>query len=330
MTTYASIDLGSHTARLLVSRKTGDPGLIRPLVRKRAYIRLAEGFDDQRKGTIKRAAIDRTLNALEEFASIARRFDVDTIHAVSTGVMRKAVNRDRLLNLIYDRTGVKVEVISGEEEARLTGKGVLHALNIEDGPFVIFDFGGGSTEFLFGKKADMRAKSIPLGAMILTQRYLPSDPPEEMDIETLVKYVDGVLEETFPRQTRPVNDGLLAGTGGTVTTLAAMIHRIEMEDMGPERMNGLILKRERIEDLFARMKTLPLIERLKLPGLDRGRVDVILAGSLVVMRILHFFKASEMLVSLSDLLEGILIDRLSGSAFNPRGQSPCAASRVQG
>ncbi|MBW1767305.1 MAG: Ppx/GppA family phosphatase [Deltaproteobacteria bacterium] len=310
MTNLASIDIGSHTARLLVSRQTGNSGLFRPLVRKRAYIRLAEGLDDQGRAAIRPDSIDRTLSALEDFATIAREFSVDTILAVSTGVVRKAANRDDFLNLIYNHTGIKVKLISGEEEARLTGKGVLHSLDIHGTPFMIFDLGGGSTEFVFGDGKDKRVKSIFLGAMTLTQKYLTSDPPEERSIEALEKHVGKLLQQAFPPHAYSGNDHLLVGSGGTVTTLAAMIHSVETKEISPDRMNGLILKREWLEDIVQQIKTMTITERLKLTSLDEGRADVILAGSIVVIRILHFFKSVKMVVSLSDILEGILIEHL--------------------
>jgi exopolyphosphatase/guanosine-5'-triphosphate,3'-diphosphate pyrophosphatase len=312
MKNLASIDIGSHTARLLVAQKVGYSRPFRPLFRERAYIRLAEGFDDQGEKMIKPEAIDRALNALEDFAAIVRKFNVENTYAVSTGVVREAANRDYFLNLIYDQTGIEVKAISGEEEARLTGKGVLHSLEIQGRPYMIFDLGGGSTEFFIGEKEERIVKSIPLGAMILTQKFLNSDPPGEEAIESLVKHVDKVLQKTFSWNNHSASDFLPVGTGGTVTTLAAMIYGIHTRDINPERMNGLILERERLEDLFSRIKTMTIKERLKRPGLDQGRADVILAGSLVVIRVLHFFNAFQMMVSLSDLLEGILIAYLQG------------------
>ena len=311
MTNLASIDIGSHTARLLISRKIGAPVLFNPLIRRRTYIRMAEGFEDQGKKTINPAAIDRVLNSLKDFASATRKYNVDNTYAISTGVMRRAVNRDHLLNLIYEHTGFKVKVVSGDEEARLTGKGVLHSLNIQGEPFVIFDLGGGSTEFIFGRNDVADVTSIPLGAMILTQRFLTSDPPDKDSIEALSRYVDKALKKVFSGKTYIKNDHLLVGTGGTVTTLAAMIYGIDPKVISPSGMNGLILKRALIEELFSRMKTQAINERLKLTGLDRGRADVIIAGSIVVIRILHFFKSLQMTVSLSDLLEGILIENLA-------------------
>jgi len=311
MTYIASIDIGSHTARLLVSQTVGDSRLFRPILRKRAYIRLAEGFHDQENEILKPKAIDRTQNALEDFAFIAGKYNVDSIHAVSTGVVRRAANREDLLNRIYEHSGIKVKIISGEKEARLTGKGVLHSLDIDDRPFMIFDLGGGSTEFIFGDIEHTSVKSVPLGAMILSQKFLTTDPPEDMAIDALEKSVDEFLQKAFTEKSHFGNDCLFVGTGGTVTTLAAMIYGIDIKDINPDKMNGLILKTDRIKDLFMRLRVLTIGQRLNLPGLDPGRADVILAGTMAVIRISRFFKSTQMMVSLSDILEGILVDNLS-------------------
>lgn len=307
----ASMDIGSHTARLLVAQSIGPPELLEPLFRKRVYIRLAEDFHISSRGTLQPEAIGRTLKSLEDFASLAREYGVESTHAVSTGVVREASNRDEFVRLIYERTGIQVKVISGQEEAWLTEKGVLHALNMENRPFMIFDLGGGSTEFIYGKRDYRKVKSIPLGAMVLTQKYLTSDPPQRARIEALGKEVDRLLRVSFSKYPH-VKDGLLVGTGGTVTALAATIYALDTEEISPKRMNGLILEREQLEDLFSRIKTMTRNERLKLLGLDRGRAEVIPAGCIAVIRILRFLRSARMVICLSDLLEGILIAYLQG------------------
>ncbi|UCB50334.1 MAG: Ppx/GppA family phosphatase [Deltaproteobacteria bacterium] len=311
-TSLASMDIGSHTARLLVAQRIGAPKLFEPLFRKRVYIRLAQDFPTDMKGALKPEAIARTLNALEDFASVARRYGVENTRAVCTGVVREASNRDEFLRLIYNRTGMEVEIISGEEEAWLTEKGVLHGLGMENRPSIIFDLGGGSTEFICRERDSRKVKSVPLGAVVLTQKYLTSDPPKKERVEALGKAVDRLLGVAFSEYPCPRNEGPLVGTGGTVTTLAAMIYAIDAEEIRPERMNGLILETEPLEDLFARLRTMTTRERLKLSGLDPGRADVIPAGCLAVSRILRFFKSPRMVVCLSDLLEGILIAYLKG------------------
>jgi len=305
----ASIDLGSHTARLLVARWEG--GRLENLLRKRAYIRLAQDFESPQSRTLKQAGIERALRALGEFQSDIEEYDAKRTRAIATGVVRAAENRDLFLDLVREKTGIQVEVISGEEEAGLSGLGIRHALDLGGRPFTAFDLGGGTTEFLLVRdKGDTRALSLPLGAMIMTQRHLVSDPPKMREIDSLKKDTGALLLKALPEDIRGYP---LVGTGGTVTTLAAMVHRVDVQAISPERMNGILLHVQQLEELLNQMKPLSVDKRAALPGLDPGRADVILAGSLVVTEILNFFHSSEMMVSLTDLLEGALLDMLGVS-----------------
>lgn len=328
-TILASIDIGSHTARLLVCKKNGVSKGIRPLLRERAYIRLAEDFYSQGKRAIQPEATERALKALGEFASIVEKMGAENIRAVCTGVVREAENRDDFLNQIFERTGIQAHILSGEEEARLTARGVLQAFSVQGRVSMIFDLGGGSTEFIYGEGDHQEIQSLPLGAMVLTQRYLVSDPPGEEEMGALEQDVDDVLSRAFEGHLE--GDGLVVGTGGTVTTLGAMLHHMDIEEISPKRMNGLKLRREQIEGLFERLKTMTFDERLKLQGLDRGRADVIPAGCAVVLRILQFIKAREMVVCLSDLLEGLAIEdsdfSVQSSGKTPRGALLLAPER---
>jgi exopolyphosphatase/guanosine-5'-triphosphate,3'-diphosphate pyrophosphatase len=310
--TLASIDIGTHTARLLVASKSGPQGFLRPLFRKRAYIRLAAGFDYSGKKTIQSSAIDRTLAVLEDFSFSIRKFNPYSVNAVATGVVRQAINRNEFLSRICQRTGIRVRVVTGNEEARLTMKGVLHGLGIKASPFFIFDLGGGSTEFLLGGEGMTAIRSLPLGAVILTQEYLQSDPPEEAEIDKLSSHIDRCLEELNLGGDGGRDQCRIIGTGGTMITLAAMLYSMPDTEIIPERINGSVLKRQQIEALFNKIRALALTERLRLPGLDQGRVDVIVAGSLIVLRILNYIKSLKVVVSMSDLLEGILIDCFEG------------------
>ena len=308
----ASIDVGSHTARLLIVRASGDTGGMRQLVRKRVYIRLAEGFDTSRNKIIQPEAMARALDAVWGFSRDVGRFDVSQIRAVATGVVREATNGKEFLDRILERAGVRVRLISGAEEALLTAKGALHPLKLPPDAFLVFDLGGGSTEFFFGSAGATTVRSVPLGAVILKTQYLKSDPPKSSEVDALSKHVDRCLEESKPEVSTFPNGFFVVGTGGTVTTLAAMIHDVPPEEITPERMNGLVLGRQEIETLFGEIRNLSVEQIGKLPGLDEGRADVMVAGSLAAIRILHFCGAHHMTVSLSDLLEGIVIKHLTG------------------
>lgn len=305
----ASLDLGSHTARMLIAERVEGPERFRSLARERAYIRLADGTGPEE--TITPGAIHQTLKALRRFSRVARKYGVKRIHGVATGIMRRASNRDSLLDLIRRETGIQARVITGEEEAVLTSAGVLHCLERGDGPYGIFDLGGATTEFFAGAGQASLAVSLPLGAMTLTREFLPSDPPLDRELDALTGRVDATLTGNISgRMSLIRGGGVLVGTGGTVTTLGVMIHRISPGEITPERINGLILGGQAVEAVFTRLKGMPTGERARLQGLDQGRADVILAGTLVVLRIMHFLGSSQITVSMSDILEGILLSVL--------------------
>jgi exopolyphosphatase/guanosine-5'-triphosphate,3'-diphosphate pyrophosphatase len=314
----ASIDIGTHTARILIVRQTGPPEFFRPLFRKRTYIRLGEDFDYLEGKGIHANGVARAARALQGFSRHIEEHDVHTVLAVATGIVREASNRDQFLGFICENAGfnLKVRAIGGDEEAILTGQGVLHALGIQKGPFLIFDLGGGSTEFLVGGKGEPKAASIPIGAVTLTQKFLKVDPPDPKEIIFLSNHIDDCLKGLGALNSRSVGSCTkncpLIGSGGTVTTLAVMLNRILPQEIVPDRINGLVLKRSAIEALFDKMKTAGLKERLELSGLDRGRAGVVLAGTLVVLRLLYFLKLSHMTASLSDLLEGIIVRYFEG------------------
>jgi len=307
---YASIDIGTHTARLLVACNPGIGEPLKPLARKRAYIRLGEGFSSHRGKTIQVGAVDRTLAVLDDFLQYLESFDIHDVQAVATGVVRDATNKDAFLELIRSRTGLQVKPISGEEEAFLTAKAVMAALGVRSRPFLVFDLGGGSTEFFLSTEDAHVVRSIPIGSLVLKAAFLESDPPKDGQVEALSRHIDKMLEDLGLE----ANGWRLwvAGTGGTVTTLAAMLHNVYLGNIVPERINGLTLKVRRLEGLFQEIRRLPYGERLKMPGLDPDRAEVIVAGCLAVIRILYFLGALQLTVSMSDLLEGILIRYTEG------------------
>ena len=300
----ASIDLGSHTARLLIARQVLSLGCLRPLVRKRAYIRLAEGFEPGEKKIIGPDAFSRVLKVMKEFSCLLADFDVRRVYGVATGIIRGAINRDQFLDYIYEQTNIRIGLISGEREAQLSGKGALSALNIKGGPFLVFDLGGGTTEFFYENRGKVEAKSVPLGAVVLTNEFIRTDPPYETELDFVSRKIDKCLINAhmeFPRES------VVIGTGGSVTTLAAIFSRISTDAISPERVNGLKLTLPRVTEYFEEMRNMNVEQRMAIPGLDPARADVIVAGTLVVMKIMRFFGAFEVIVSMSDLLEGLLI-----------------------
>ena len=289
----ASIDLGSHTARLLIAGMKNPGGIPEPLVRKRTYLYLARDFDPALK-RISAEATARAVKVLKEFSREIAHYRVKGIVAVATGVVRKATNGEAFLKEIFEKCGLRVSVISGEAEALLTGKGALGALGIKDPPFFVFDLGGGTTEFMCRNKDDPVLKSVPLGAMLLTNTFLASDPPVEKEMTALAAHIDRTLGRECPSFPP---EGVVIGTGGTVAALCAMQNGVLLNNMVPEKMNGLALNRFQVESCLEKMWPLTETQRVERLGLDPGRATVMVAGAVVVARILRHLETDGLLVS---------------------------------
>jgi len=250
------------------------------------------------------AAAARAAGVLTEFAGLMRDYGVDRYRAVATGIIREAMDRDRFLAHIREETGIQIEVISGEREALLSGRGAVTALGIRRS-YLVFDLGGGTTEFLQERGGMPTPCSISLGAAVLTKRCIRSDPPDKQELDAISSEIDQRLKEAGIRKGEHMT---VVGTGGTVTALAALIDRVPADDITPEQLNGRVLAFSQLETSLEQMKALKSEERVARLGLDRGRADVIVAGVLVVMGILRFMGVRELTVSMSDLLEGLLIE----------------------
>jgi exopolyphosphatase / guanosine-5'-triphosphate,3'-diphosphate pyrophosphatase len=308
MNTIASIDLGSHTARLLIARVEDGCGTIEPLLRKRSYLYLAKDFDPVLK-EISTEASARAITVLRDFSRAIKDWQAQHVVAVATGVVRKAVNRDLFLKAVFEETGLRVTVITGEEEALLTGKGALRALGIKKPPFFVFDLGGGTTEFFCHCEEGRWVNSVSLGAMMLTNAFLAVDPPTQKEMKALVEHID----ETLDRKCLPFAlNGPVIGTGGTVAALCALQNGISQHAIVPERINGLALGLFEVESSLEKMRRLTTAQRIERLGLDSGRARVLVAGSAVVARLLRYLKVNELQVSMSDLLEGAVMEFLEG------------------
>jgi len=313
MDPLASIEIGSNSIRMLIAEKGNSDSPLRPVLRRRVITRLGEDFNRKEIGTIKSGAMVRSLAALKDLFGIASQCGVSSPIVVATGVVREAVNRNEFIALIAETLGHTVNIVSGQEEADLTFRGVLSPLNHRGEPLVIFDLGGGSTEFVWVSNGERKSVSIELGAVILTEDYLIADPPKDAEIFHLIRHIEDTFKARLdPLKVRGKGEFSIIGTGGTTVTLAAMIHGIAEDDFNETEISGLKIGRKDVGLLFEKMKGMTGAERLNLKGLEIGREDIIVAGSLMVTKIMDYFEKGEIIVSYSDLLEGILLNYMEG------------------
>lgn len=312
MSRVAAIDCGTNSIRLLVADVTESfDGLkdLRDLHREMRIVRLGKGVDAT--GRLDPDALERTRVALVDYAVAARRKGAERIRMVATSATRDASNREDFFAMVRDTLGVEAEIISGDEEARLSFVGAVGDLDPDDGPFVVTDVGGGSTEVVVGRLSDgvaevSAARSVDMGSVRLTERCLPSDPPSEDEVAAARVVAAQVLGEAFAAV--PV-EGVRTwvGVAGTITTLSGIAQELPAYD--PEAVHLSRLSRDdlhRVADLLIRS---PRAEREKHGALHPGRVDVIGAGSLVVQALADELHAragiDRVVVSEHDILDGI-------------------------
>jgi exopolyphosphatase/guanosine-5'-triphosphate,3'-diphosphate pyrophosphatase len=311
----AGIDIGTNTIRLLVADTSETTH--RELYSGRTITRLGQDLD--RTGMLAPEAQERSLKAIEEFSHIIGRYSVARIAAVGTSALRNAANAAEFIAAVRKRTGIEITIITGDDEARLTLLGVRRALSRgkrgEEDPLasaLVIDIGGGSTELIAtvqGKVETMT--SIPLGAVYLTERYLKNDPPLKDEMDSLRRVVNkeldtGEREAFHGRDVRNSFVKNVAGTAGTITTLAAMDQALTEYD--PAKINGYILTRSSLDRLVNKLSVSTLDARRTIAGLEAGREDIILAGAVVAQEIMERCEARQMLVSDWGLREGIVFD----------------------
>ncbi|RLF61438.1 MAG: hypothetical protein DRN37_01045 [Thermoplasmata archaeon] len=303
----ASIDLGTHTARLLIAEWDEAYQRIIPIARYRTYVHLGDAFHgtNHHDGNLSMSAAVRVVNAFREFNRAVHEFGVETTIAAATGVIRQAGNRDEFLRVLKEETGIDVRVMSGEEEARLTVTGVSHAIHRGNDPHLVVDLGGGSTEFVLVQEHVWQTWSIAVGASVLTERFLHTDPPGKQAAWSLRKFIRQHLVIELDRT--PLQQVIsMVGTGGTIVTIGALVHNISGNNLDPDHVNGLEVARGSIQELLAQTIALKRQERVRRYGLDGWRAHVFPAGLLLAAEIMDFFGMDQLTVCFSDILEGLI------------------------
>ena len=301
MKKFASIDIGSNTVRLLVM-EADDTGSFKKVNSKRVICRLGEGINSEKRLLPHR--MELTLEVLQRFRDQCRKYGDIPIQVVATSAVREASNREEFVHLAREQAGLDVQVISWEEEARLTVEGVFWRLP-SSGKTLIFDIGGGSTEFIFSQDKQVLASAgTSLGVVRLTEQFISQHPTDAREYENLKNHIREQLNRVLFRLDSPSPEKLI-GTAGTVTTLAAMDHNIFPYD--PEKIHGLVLPLENIQRLFENLKSKSLEQRLEIPSLERGREDLIIAGTVLILETMQTFNCSHLTVSEYSLREGVLL-----------------------
>ncbi len=292
----AAIDCGTNSVRLLVRDVPGAE-----LHREMRVVRLGQGVDAT--GSLHPDALERTRVALVDYAAVCTDLGVEQTRMVATSATRDASNRADFVAMVEQALGITPEVISGEEEAALSFTGATGAL-AEGAPFLVMDIGGGSTELVLGSSVVDAAYSMDVGCVRLTERHLVDDPPTSPQIAAAREDIEAALDLALA-----VVPGALAvtavGLAGSVTTVAAVAFGLQEYD--PVRLHHSRLTAGQIDEVAERLLAMTRAERAALPVMHPGRVDVIGGGALVLQTVVRRLGLTEVLVSESDILDGIAL-----------------------
>ncbi len=307
MTAIAALDLGTNSTRVLVGRPDGDGGL-ETLVRRNTITRMGQGVHGS--GALAPEAVDRVLACLRDYRGLLHEHGVERLRIAATSAARDAANREAFFDQVEELLGRRPELISGDEEGRLSFTGATRGLAPELGPFLVVDIGGGSTEFVAGSSADAidGVLSVDVGCVRLTEKFIEHDPPQPEELSAAISVVDTYLEDVRRELPTVAEARTLVGVAGTITTVAAV--ELGLAEYDPAAIHHFTLTREAAEDVFRTLATETREDRIHNPGLEEARADVIVAGCCILVAILRRFGFDELVVSEADILDGLALSLL--------------------
>jgi len=302
VTRVAAIDCGTNSLRLLVADVDPAAGRLSDVDRRLEIVRLGQGVDAT--GRLAADALARTLRVLRSYQRIIEEASASAIRMVATSATRDAVNAGEFVAGVRDILAIEPEVLSGEDEARLSFIGATAELaGTTTGPYLVTDIGGGSTEFVLGDPGAMTAAvSVNIGCVRMTERHLHHDPPGEDEIKAARADIDAALDEVA-RQIPVTAARTLVGLAGSVTTVAAL--DIGLDAYEAEKIHHSRVSVEAVRAVTASLLAQTRAERARLAVMHPGRVDVIAGGALVLTQIMERFGFGEVLVSEHDILDGL-------------------------
>jgi exopolyphosphatase/guanosine-5'-triphosphate,3'-diphosphate pyrophosphatase len=303
--TIAAIDCGTNSTRLLVADAEG-----RPLERLMRITRLGQGVDAT--GRLAPEAIDRCIGVLAEYRQVMDRLGVGRGRLAATSAARDAANGDEFLRLAGEATGLEPELLTGVDEGRLSLAGAVADLDLSQGPFLVLDIGGGSTELVAGDSPDdpaLSVVSLQLGCVRVSERFFGTDPPTAAELATARAEVAGQLEHAVSAHPRFAEARRLIGLAGTVSTLVS-VHK-GLAEYDRDLVHHAVLTAADVHHWYELLAADTAAERLARPGMVSGRQDVIVGGTLILDEVMASLGYSECLVSEADILDGLVASQIS-------------------
>lgn len=306
----AAIDIGTNSTRLLITDYHDNRFVT--LERKMEITRLGRNLDTNNH-FISDDSVRKTLKVLSDYRRIIRSYNVSRYRAIGTSALRGAVNSKKIISLLEKDTGIKVDVVSGKEEAFLSFYGAVKGINLNfpgsksssSFRILVMDVGGGSSEFILGDcNCNLEfTGSIDVGCVSFTERFLDSGVPDEKKINQMRDYIKEKLGSTI-REVKKFEPVYVIGVAGTITTLAAIDLKLAAYDS--EKIHGHILSFKRIEEIHDFLCGMNLEDRKKITGLDPKRADIIIGGTAIVIETLRLLNCKSIYVSEKDILDGII------------------------
>jgi exopolyphosphatase/guanosine-5'-triphosphate,3'-diphosphate pyrophosphatase len=292
----AAIDCGTNSIRLLIADRSADGPSVE-VTRQMQVVRLGQDVD--RTGRLAPEAIERTRLALVDYVATIRANGVDAVRMVATSATRDAANRAAFVAMVRATLGADPEVITGEEEARLSFAGAASGF---PGTLLVADIGGGSTELVLGGDGRLQSDSMDIGCVRLTERRLHSDPPTVAEIAAASDDISTAIASARTRV--PIEQAAtFIGVAGTVTTIAAIA--LGLSEYSAMAIHGSSMSAATVHDVAARLVELPRAERAAIPVMHPGRVDVIAAGALILDALMTATGSEQIIASEHDILDGI-------------------------
>lgn len=295
----AAVDCGTNSIRLLVADTGGPGGAPVDVTRRMEIVRLGEGVD--RTGRLAPEAIERTRVALRGYAEEISRLGAERVRMCATSASRDASNAADFREMVVSVLGVEPEVISGEEEARLSFVGAVRGLRAE-APYLVVDIGGGSTEFVVGTTDVQHAVSVNIGCVRMTERHLHGDPPTTAEVAEAERDITRTVD-TALRQVSGHGAATLVGLAGSVTTVAALALRLPGYDSA--RIHHTLVEYDDVARVSWELLGATVADRRELPVMHPGRADVIGAGALILRVIMERSGKKSVIASEHDILDGI-------------------------
>lgn len=315
---FAVIDIGSNSLRLLAVELI-DSRSWNVLAEERSMTRLAMGL--AAKGELCTEAMARSVEAIERFRSVAKRLGVERVRAFATAAVREAKNRDQFIRLVRERAGLELELVSARDEGKLTHLSVARVHDLSAGTATVIDIGGGSLEVVQSQQGVITGNtSMPLGAVRVTEAFGGAGAVAGKRFREVRRYAQRTIERRVRKPDLPPN--MLVGCGGactTILTLAAAARGVVLDRSSPALVQQAPVQRSELKDILRRLRKMPLEKRMSVPGLPSDRADIIIAGMVVIERLMKHLGSEQLTVHPGGFREGLLLRMIEDEASTREG-----------